>query len=60
MDIITCHLNADFDAFSSMVAASRLYPGAWLVFPGSQEKKVRDFIADFAVARMDIRKIRDV
>ena len=60
MDIITCHLNADFDAFSSMVAASRLYPGAWMVFPGSQEKKVRDFIADFAFAQTGIRKIKDV
>ncbi len=60
MDIITCHLNADFDAFSSMVAASRLYPGAWLVFPGSQEKKVRGFIADFPFARTNIRKIKEI
>ncbi len=58
MDIITCHLNADFDAFSSMVAASRIYSGAWLVFPGAQEKKVRDFIADFAFDR--IRKIKEI
>ncbi len=60
MDIITCHLNADFDAFSSMVAAGKLYPGAWLVFPGAQEKRVRDFIADFPFAQTGIRKIREV
>ncbi len=60
MDIITCHLNADFDAFSSMVAARRIYSGAWLVFPGAQEKKVRDFIADFVFDKAGIRKIRDI
>lgn len=47
MDIIVSHINADFDAFASMVAAKRLYPGAKLVFPGSQEKKLRDFIDEF-------------
>ncbi|MDA8084607.1 MAG: CBS domain-containing protein [Nitrospiraceae bacterium] len=47
MDIITSHINADFDAFASMVAALRIYPGASLVFPGSQERNVRDFIEVF-------------
>lgn len=47
MDIITSHTNADFDAFASMMAAGKLYPDAWIVFPGSQEKKVRDFISAF-------------
>jgi tRNA nucleotidyltransferase (CCA-adding enzyme) len=45
MDVITTHINADFDCIGAMVAAARLYPGALLVFPGSQEKGVRDFIA---------------
>ena len=45
MDVITTHVNADFDCLGSMVAASRLYPGALLSFPGSQEKGLRDFIA---------------
>lgn len=44
MDVITTHVNADFDCLGSMVAASRLYPGALLCFPGSQEKGLRDFI----------------
>jgi nanoRNase/pAp phosphatase (c-di-AMP/oligoRNAs hydrolase) len=43
MEIITSHTNADFDALASMVAAKKLYPGARLVFPGSQEKSMRDF-----------------
>ncbi|MDA8172499.1 MAG: CBS domain-containing protein [Nitrospiraceae bacterium] len=58
MDIITSHLNADFDALSSMIAARILYPGAWMVFPGSQEKKVRDFIKDFHTP--GIKKLKDV
>lgn len=58
MDIITSHTNADFDAFASMVAAKIIYPEAVMVFPGSQEKKVRDFIEAFHPA--DIFRIRDV
>lgn len=45
MDLITTHKNADFDAMSSVVAASKLYPGARLLLPGSQEKAVRNFLA---------------
>ncbi len=41
--VITAHANADFDALASMVAASKLYPDAVLVFPGSQEKNLRNF-----------------
>ena len=45
MDLITTHINADFDALSSLVAASKLYPRARLLLPGSQEKSVRSFLA---------------
>jgi len=58
MDIITCHINADFDSFASMVAAKKLYPEAKLVFPGSQEKKVRDFISAFQTT--EINRIKDI
>jgi tRNA nucleotidyltransferase (CCA-adding enzyme) len=58
MDVITSHTNADFDAFASMVAAGKIYPDARLVFPGSQEKKVRDFIAAFPT--VDVYRVRDV
>ncbi|MEI6206914.1 MAG: CBS domain-containing protein [Desulfuromonadales bacterium] len=44
MDVITTHINADFDCLGAMTAALRLYPDALLSFPGSQEKGVRDFI----------------
>ncbi|MEH0020000.1 MAG: CBS domain-containing protein [Desulfobacter sp.] len=41
--IITSHVNADFDAIGSMLAAQKLYPDAVIIFPGSQEKSLRDF-----------------
>ena len=44
MHVITTHINADFDSLGAMTAALRLYPGAILSIPGSQEKGVRDFI----------------
>lgn len=44
MEIITTHSNADFDALASMIAAKKLYPDARLIFPGTQEKNVRNFI----------------
>jgi len=41
--IITSHVNADFDAMASMLAAQKLYPDSIVLFPGSQEKNLRDF-----------------
>lgn len=58
MDVITSHINADFDAFASAIAAKKLYPEAVIVFPGSLEKKVRDFIDAFF--RAEIKKIKDI
>lgn len=45
MDVITTHINADFDCLGAMVAARRLYPDALMVFPGAQERSVRDYLA---------------
>jgi tRNA nucleotidyltransferase (CCA-adding enzyme) len=59
MELITTHLNADFDAFASMVAASKLYPEAMLSFPGSQEKRVRDYFVQSDHA-FDFLRPRDV
>jgi len=58
VDIITTHINADFDSFASMVAAKKIYPEALIVFPGSQEKKLRDFIESFHP--MEIKRIKDI
>jgi tRNA nucleotidyltransferase (CCA-adding enzyme) len=58
MDIITSHINADFDSLASMVAAKKLYPKAEIVFPGSQEKKLRDFLEVFHPTT--IKRIKDI
>ncbi|TAN46096.1 MAG: CBS domain-containing protein [Nitrospirae bacterium] len=58
MDIIVTHLNADFDALASMMAAKKLYPEAEVVFPGSVEKRVRDFIE--AYKPLEIKRLRDI
>ncbi len=36
-ELITTHVNADYDAMASMVAALKLYPDAFILFPGSAE-----------------------
>ncbi len=65
-EIITTHINADFDSLSSMVAAKKLYPHAVIVFPGSQEKNLRNFflhsmsyLFNFArIKQIDLDKVR--
>jgi len=42
--VITTHINADFDALASLLAAQKLYPEARVVFPGAQEKNLRDYL----------------
>ena len=60
LTVITTHMNADFDAFGSMLAAKKLYPDALVVFPGSQEKNLRDFFVKSMVYLYDIAKIKDL
>ena len=60
MDIITTHVNADFDCLGAMIAARRLYPGAEMVFAGSQEKSLREFFLRSTVYAYGFKRIRDV
>ena len=43
MKVVTSHVGADFDSLASMVAATKLYPGAAPAFAGSVERRVREF-----------------
>jgi tRNA nucleotidyltransferase (CCA-adding enzyme) len=45
VDLITTHVNADFDGLASMVAARKLYPGATLMLSGGGQEAVRSFLA---------------
>ncbi len=58
MDIITSHVNADFDAVASAFAAQKIYPDAVIVFPGSMEKRVRDFIDAFQP--VELARFKDI
>jgi tRNA nucleotidyltransferase (CCA-adding enzyme) len=60
MEIITGHINTDFDSLAAMIAARLLYPQASLVFPGSQEKNVRDYLAQEFPNIYDFKKIKDI
>ncbi len=54
--VITTHTNTDFDAFASMVAAGKLYPGATLVFPGRVNDNVKEFTSLYKDV-FDVKKI---
>ncbi|MBF2050285.1 MAG: CBS domain-containing protein [Elainella sp. C42_A2020_010] len=45
MDLILCHITADFDTLGAAVGLSRLYPGARIVLTGGAHPAVRDFLA---------------
>ena len=44
MEIITTHLEADFDGIASMVAAKKLYPQAHLVLPAGAQPRERAYL----------------
>ncbi|MFP5222224.1 MAG: CBS domain-containing protein [Acidobacteriota bacterium] len=58
--VITAHMNADFDALAAMIAASKLYPGAVLIFPGSQEKNIRNFFIQSATYLFNFKAFKDI
>jgi len=60
LTVITTHINADFDALASMLAAQKLYPDALVVFPGSQEKNLRNFFIKSVVYLFNMVNIKDV
>ena len=60
MDVITTHINADFDGLASMMAAGKLYPGAALVFSGSQERRVRDFLSQEIRNLYDFKTVKQI
>ncbi|HEX9113200.1 MAG TPA: DHH family phosphoesterase, partial [Nitrospirota bacterium] len=60
MEVITSHTNADFDALASMVAAKKLYPEAKLVFPGSQEKSMRDFFLESMFYALEVERLKNI
>jgi tRNA nucleotidyltransferase (CCA-adding enzyme) len=60
VEIITTHINADFDAMASMIAARKLYPKAVMVFPGSQEHNLREFFVESTFYFFDFARVKDL
>ncbi len=60
MQVITTHINADFDAMASMIAAKKLYPDAEMVFPGSQEGNLREFFVKSTSFIYNFTRIRNI
>ena len=59
MQIITTHLNADFDCIASMMAAKKIYPDAILVLPGSSENKVNEFLQQEKFP-LEFKRVKDI
>jgi tRNA nucleotidyltransferase (CCA-adding enzyme) len=57
MVIITCHINADFDCLSSMVGVQKLFPEGIIVFAGSQERAVREFLKTYQI---ELKRYKDI
>jgi tRNA nucleotidyltransferase (CCA-adding enzyme) len=60
MEVITTHINADFDSLASMLAAKKLYPKAVLVFPGSQERNLREFLLQSTIYIFDPQRVKNI
>lgn len=45
LTLVTCHANADFDAFAAMLAVRHLYAPCRLLFPGTQERGLQKIYA---------------
>ncbi len=58
--IITTHMNADFDAIASMLAAQKLYADSLVIFPGSQEKSLRNFFIDSMVYLFNMADLKKI
>jgi tRNA nucleotidyltransferase (CCA-adding enzyme) len=59
MDVITTHINADFDALACLLAAKKLYPQARIVMPGLAERNVREFLTLYRNI-LDLDKEKDI
>ncbi len=58
--LITCHANADFDAFASLIGASILYPDALLLFPGTQENNLQRYVDEIAQEHYNLLSPKDI
>ena len=58
MEVITTHLESDFDGLASMVAAQKLYPNAILAVPGGCQPSVRTFLQSHPIPLTSPKQIQ--
>ncbi len=59
MKVIIGHTSADFDCLASMIAAKKIYPDAYVVFPGAIEENVRKFLSLYGNA-LSISSLKEI
>ena len=59
MKVIIGHTSADFDCLASMIAAKKIVPDAFVVFPGAIEENVRKFISLYGNA-LSISSLKEI
>ncbi len=60
LTVITTHVNADYDALASLLAAQKIYPDSLIVFPVSREKSLRDFFIQTVVYLFNLADVEDI
>jgi len=59
-EIITTHTNADYDGIASLAAAKKLYPNAYVLFPGTSEQgalQILEKLVDNIIFQENLKKI---
>lgn len=59
MEVIIGHIGTDMDSLASTLLAGKLHPNAVMVFPGTLNKNVRDFVSLYKDA-LPIKRVSEV
>ncbi len=59
-EVITSHINTDFDGLAAMLAAHHLYPQAVMVLPGSPERSLHDFFLHSCGYAYPFKRLKDI
>jgi len=59
-EVITSHINTDFDGLAAMLAAHYLYPEAEMVLPGSPERSLHDFLLHSCGYDFPFKRLKDI
>ncbi len=59
-EVITSHINTDFDGLAAMLAARHLYPQAEMVLPGSPERSLHNFFLHSCGYAYPFKRLKDI